>query len=111
VSQYLVDAEHRRRGAGRALVAAAMVFAEAQGTDTVAVDVHPDHRETNRYFARMGFVPAVTRRVAPLSLLRRSLLPVDPAGTDVGAQRLRLRLRGPVDRAAIQARVAARRRA
>jgi GNAT superfamily N-acetyltransferase len=111
LNQYLVDARYRRRGAGRALVAAAMDFAESRGIDTVAVNVHPDHRETNRYFARMGFVPAVTRRVAPLSLLRRSLLPVDPPGVDVGAQRLRLRLRGPVDPVAVQARVAARKRA
>jgi predicted N-acetyltransferase YhbS len=64
----------RRRGVGHALLVEALSFAERIGADQVAVDVPPHLRDANRYFARLGFGPVVTRRVATTTALRRRLL-------------------------------------
>jgi len=100
VSHLLVAARHRRRGAGRALVTAAVGYAEECGLDQVVVGVSPHSREANRFFARLGFVPMVTQRLAALPVLRRSLGLPEPV-TDarigpVAARRVRAgRLRRP----------------
>lgn len=73
VSHAIVAARHKRRGAGKALVAAAAAFAEERGLDQVVVSVHPGSRDANRFFARLGFAPLAVRRVAPTSVIRRSL--------------------------------------
>ena len=62
-----------RRGAGRALVAAAAAYADEIGSEHVAVNVLPQVREANRFYAKIGFTPLVVRRVASVSTLRRSL--------------------------------------
>jgi ribosomal protein S18 acetylase RimI-like enzyme len=79
ISHLLVDPEHRRRGAGRALVAAAAGYADELGVDSVVVGVAPAGRDSNRFFARLGFAPLVMRRIAPVSALRRALVTTDPA--------------------------------
>lgn len=63
----------RRHGAGRALVAAAAAFAEEVGAEHVLTSVASQLRETQRFYARLGFAPAVVRRVAPVATLRRRL--------------------------------------
>ena len=63
----------RRRGAGKALVAAAADFAEELGTAYVTVSALPQARDTNRFFARLGFSPLVVRRAASTGALRRRL--------------------------------------
>jgi ribosomal protein S18 acetylase RimI-like enzyme len=73
VSHAVVADRHRRRGAGKALVAAAAAFAEERGLDQVVVSVHPGSRDANRFFARLGFAPLAVRRVAPTAVLRRRL--------------------------------------
>jgi ribosomal protein S18 acetylase RimI-like enzyme len=73
VSHLLVSPEHRRRGAGRALVAAAAAYAEELGVDSVVVGVAPTGRDANRFFARLGFAPLVIRRIAPVGAVRRAL--------------------------------------
>jgi ribosomal protein S18 acetylase RimI-like enzyme len=73
LSHLLVAARHRRRGAGRALLAAAVGYADEHGYDQVVVGVSPHSRDANRFFARLGFVPMVTRRLASVAVLRRSL--------------------------------------
>jgi GNAT superfamily N-acetyltransferase len=78
VSHLLVAAEHRKRGAGRALVAAAAGYAEELGVDSVVVGVAPTTRDANRFFARLGFAPLVIRRIAPVAALRRALASADP---------------------------------
>jgi ribosomal protein S18 acetylase RimI-like enzyme len=80
VSHLLVDSEHRKRGAGRALVAAAAGYADEIGVDSVVVGVAPTGRDANRFFARLGFAPLVMRRIAPVAALRRALASADPAG-------------------------------
>lgn len=73
VSHAVVAPHHRRRGAGRALVAAATAYAEEHGFDQLVVSVPPTAREANRFYARLGFAPSVVRRVAPVAVIRRSL--------------------------------------
>jgi ribosomal protein S18 acetylase RimI-like enzyme len=80
VSHLVVGAEHRKRGAGRALVAAAAGYADEIGVDSVVVGVAPTGRDANRFFARLGFAPLVMRRIAPVTALRRALASADPAG-------------------------------
>jgi len=71
----------RRRGVGRALVAAAAAFADEQGLDHLAVSVLPQLREANRFYARLGFTPMVVRRVAATGTVRRRLGVEPAAGT------------------------------
>ena len=79
MSHAVVSDRHRRRGAGKALVAAATSYAEEQGIDQLIVSVHPQSRDANRFFARLGFAPLAVRRVAPVALVRRRLLLGDRA--------------------------------
>jgi ribosomal protein S18 acetylase RimI-like enzyme len=80
VSHLVVAVEHRKRGAGRALVAAAAGYADELGVDSVVVGVAPNGRDANRFFARLGFAPLVMRRIAPVAALRRALVSADPVG-------------------------------
>jgi GNAT superfamily N-acetyltransferase len=70
-----------RRGVGRALVAAATSYAGEIGSEHVSVNVFPQVREANRFYAKIGFSPLVVRRVASVSTLRRTL------GLDAPVQR------------------------
>lgn len=69
----VVADRHRRRGVGRALVAAATAFAEERAVDQLVVSVHPGSRDANRFFARLGFAPVAVRRSAPVAAVRRRL--------------------------------------
>lgn len=79
VTNLVVAPGHRRRGVGRALLAAAVRYAESQGIDQLAVAVLAEDRDTHRYLARLGFAPLVVRRVAPVAAVRRALGMVDSA--------------------------------
>lgn len=90
LSHMWVADRHRRRGVGKALVTAASTYADECGVDQVVVSVYPQHRDSNRFYARLGFAPMVMRRVAPLAVLRRQLAAED--GRSVTLRReLRLR--------------------
>ena len=56
-------------------MAAAVAFAEEFGAEHVVVNVFPQLREANRFYARLGFCPLVVRRVASTAGLRRKLEP------------------------------------
>jgi ribosomal protein S18 acetylase RimI-like enzyme len=73
VSHLMVTPKFRRRGVGRALLAAAVHLAEARGVDRVLATVSSGSREANRYLARIGFAPLVMQRLASTATLRRSL--------------------------------------
>jgi GNAT superfamily N-acetyltransferase len=78
VTHLLVAPAHRRRGAGRALVTAAVGYADELGMDHIIVGVSTTGREANRFFARLGFAPLVVRRIATVAALRRTLGLTDP---------------------------------
>lgn len=69
----MVARRARRQGVGRALTAAAAAHAEAAGMEQLAVSVVPADRESNRFYARLGFAPLVVRRVTAVAALRRKL--------------------------------------
>lgn len=73
MSHAVVADKHRKRGAGKALVAAAAAYAEEQGIEQLVVSVHPGSRDAARFFARLGFAPQAVRRTAPVSVVRRKL--------------------------------------
>ena len=85
-----VSNDRRRRGVGRAIVESACVFAVDVGADYVTVGVFPGSRDTNRYFARLGFNPLVVRRATATSALQRRLAG-DPGLRDVLSRRRRRR--------------------
>jgi ribosomal protein S18 acetylase RimI-like enzyme len=79
VTHSVVAGRHRKRGAGKALVAAATAFADEQGIEQLVVSVHPGSRDAARFFARLGFAPMSVRRSAPVAVVRRRLALVDRA--------------------------------
>jgi GNAT superfamily N-acetyltransferase len=94
---------YRRRGVGKALLAAAVAFAEEVGAEHVMTSVLPQMRETQRFYARLGFGPVVVRRSAPVSVLRRRLAgPVGAAEHVVARRRTLRRVRAAVARTADQ---------
>jgi ribosomal protein S18 acetylase RimI-like enzyme len=82
MSHAVVSDRHKRRGAGKALVAAAAAFAESHGLEQIVVSVHPGSRDANRFFARLGFAPLAVRRVAPVAVVRRRLAQVETRPAD-----------------------------
>jgi predicted N-acetyltransferase YhbS len=82
ISHLLVAPKQRRRGVGRALLAATVHLADQRGIEHIVAAVVSGSRDENRYLARLGFAPLVVRRLATTSTLRRSL------GIDDGSDRL-----------------------
>lgn len=91
MSHVVVASRHQRRGAGKALVAAAAAYADDVGVDRVVVSVQPGLRDAHRFYARLGFAPLVVRRVAPVAVLRRHL---GASGHRPAEQVIQRRLRG-----------------
>ena len=73
VDNLVVHREHRRRGTGTALLAAAAAYAAELGAVHVVAAVGGHEAERQRFFARMGFAPLTTRRIASREALARSL--------------------------------------
>lgn len=90
VTHLIVAPGHRRRGVGRMLLAAAVSLAEELNIDRVLATVASGSREANRYLARLGFAPLVMHRLAPTSVLRRSLGIADPPERMAVLRRARL---------------------
>jgi GNAT superfamily N-acetyltransferase len=73
IPHLVVSRTSRHQGVGHALIAAAVEYAAMMHVDHVAVGVYPSLRETNRFYARLGFAPAAVQRIAPVTVLRRRL--------------------------------------
>ncbi len=82
MSHAVVSNRYKRRGAGKALVAAAAALAEERGIEQLVVSVNPGSRDANRFFARLGFAPLAVRRAAPVAVVRRSLAAGDVRPAD-----------------------------
>ncbi|MFT4081316.1 MAG: GNAT family N-acetyltransferase, partial [Nocardioides sp.] len=63
----------RRHGVGRALMDAAVAFAEELGIPTVSSAALAGSRDGNRFLARLGFGPQATLRQAPTATVRGRL--------------------------------------
>jgi GNAT superfamily N-acetyltransferase len=90
VTHLLVAPTQRRRGVARALLAAAVHFAEERGIDRLLASAASGSREANRYLARLGFAPLVVHRIASTAALRRSLGLADSSERMVAVRRARL---------------------
>jgi ribosomal protein S18 acetylase RimI-like enzyme len=91
MSHSMVADRYKRRGAGKALVAAAAAFAEERGIEQIVVSVSPGSREANRFFARLGFAPLAVRRVAAVPVVRRRLASPEARTLESVVQRLHRR--------------------
>lgn len=98
VSHVLVPGLERHSPVGQALVAAATTFAEEIDAEHVIVGVNPAGRETNRFFARLGFAPLIIRRIASVSTLRRRL----HENTDIAAGLRRTPLTGRISQSRLR---------
>ena len=67
-----------RQGVGTALFEATLTWAEQTGMDSVLTAVPPNHREANRFLARLGFSPVASLRGGSVAALR-ARLPLPPA--------------------------------
>ena len=90
VTHLMVLPRHRRRGTGRALLAAAVHLADDQGVDHVLATAAAGSREGNRYLARLGFAPLVVHRLASTSTLRKGLAMTEPGGRTAVLRRARM---------------------
>ncbi len=92
----IVDPDARQRGVGRELVSAVARYADEAGADAVNVSLPSANREAHRFFARMGFSPLVTTRIASVPQLIRALAPSEiPAER---RQKVLLRAKRPFSR-------------
>jgi ribosomal protein S18 acetylase RimI-like enzyme len=75
IAHLVVMRRSRQRGVGHALIQAATDFSVERGLDHVGVSVYPSLRDASRFYARLGFAPAATYRIAPVAVLRRRMGP------------------------------------
>jgi GNAT superfamily N-acetyltransferase len=73
IDWFVVHRDHRRRGTGVALLAAAADYAAGTGADHVVAAVSGHDAERQRFFSRMGFAPLATRRIVGREQLTRRL--------------------------------------
>ena len=73
IEHIFVARDLRRHGLARALLTAVAQLAERSGLEQVVSSVAPSARESQRFFARLGFTPFVVRRVVSTAGLRRRL--------------------------------------
>jgi GNAT superfamily N-acetyltransferase len=90
ITHLMVAPGHRRRGVGRALLAAAVHRADEEGIEHLLATAAAGSREGNRYLARIGFAPLVVHRIAHTSALRRALGMTDVATRMALLRRARL---------------------
>jgi len=74
IEQLYVVKDARRQGVARALLTTVAAFADRHGAEQVACTVPSAIRDSNRFFARLGFGPVTVRRVTLTSALQRRLV-------------------------------------
>ena len=93
IQHLYVARDGRRSGVARALLACIVTLAERRGSDLVACHAPAQSRESNRFFARLGFGSVVVRRVVPTATLRRRVSPEPTATSQLLRARRSLRAR------------------
>jgi GNAT superfamily N-acetyltransferase len=96
IDWFVVHRDHRRRGTGVALLAAAAAYAAETGADHVVTAVGGQEAERQRFFSRMGFAPLATRRIVGREQLTRQLSAWQRNGLAVPAPRRAPQRRRPV---------------
>lgn len=76
----------RGRGVGRALMEAAVSYAEERGIGHVASAATAGSRDANRFMARLALGPIATLRLAPAAAVRAKLAARGPAGRGASRQ-------------------------
>ncbi len=74
---------YRKRGIGKALMEAAVTWAEELGITHVATATSSGSREANRFMARLALGPQAVLRMAPTCAVRAKLAARDPAARQV----------------------------
>lgn len=90
ISHLHVTAEARKHGVGKAVVNAAVEWAEEKAATTICVSAPAQSRDANRFLARLGLGSLATVRIASVASLRAGALPVEMpacARTDVRTSR------------------------
>ena len=80
--------EFRRHGVGRALMDAAVTWAEERGAGHVATAAPSGSRDGNRFMARLALGPVATLRLAPTTVVRAKLMAQRPPVARVPARHL-----------------------
>lgn len=80
--------EFRRHGVGRALMEAAVTWAEERGAPHVATAVAANSRDANRFMARLSLGPLATLRLAPTTTVRARLTARRPAVSRTSGRQL-----------------------
>ena len=70
--------EYRRHGIGRALMDAAVGWAEERGATHLSTAAHSGSRDANRFMARLALAPMATLRLAPTTAVRSKLMAQRP---------------------------------
>jgi GNAT superfamily N-acetyltransferase len=96
IDWFVVHRDHRRRGTGAALLAAAAAHAAETGADHVVAAVGGHEAERQRFFSRMGFAPLATRRIVGREQLVRQLSAWQRNGLAVPSPRRAPQRRRPV---------------
>lgn len=74
-SYLVVLPEHRRHGYARALLDAALAWAEEKDVSHITAITTSNSRDTNRFLARLGLGTVATIRIASTATMRRKLSP------------------------------------
>ena len=82
-----VHPEHRRRGYARALLDAALAWAEEKDVTHITAITNSSSRDTNRFLARLGLATGATVRIASTATVRRKLNP-EPIRTNDARRQL-----------------------
>jgi GNAT superfamily N-acetyltransferase len=85
IDQLYVVPESRKHGVARQLMSAVTLYADSRGCDQIGCNVPSQHREANRFFARLGFSSQVVRRVTSVAALRRRLGQDEPRHHSIDA--------------------------
>ncbi|WP_052592448.1 GNAT family N-acetyltransferase [Luteipulveratus mongoliensis] len=93
IDQLWVDPAHRRTGVARELLRMAARYAEYIGANQLVSCVPAQEKDSNRYFARLGFAPSVTSRSTSPGALRRRLAGDEQESTSEAVVRRRRSLR------------------
>ena len=80
--------EFRRHGVGRALMDAAVTWAEEHGAAHIATAAASASRDANRFMARLALAPMATLRLAPTTAVRAKLTAQRPPVARVPARHL-----------------------